>query len=358
MGTACTSCCDPIAKKDTELDLSSRKIEFPEPKTTPNSAEAEIRRHESRDSAREDSKNQLSNRQNSPGQGEKGTHQNQSKLKPPSSQNAGSGSNNASAPQIAHRDSSHLDLLKEKGTLGADLSNIRSGYQNSKISDPVVQSNNYLNNPKVIPSLPESPVLHSVQTDKLVAPNRNEDHDNSSDMKSSVTNNALELAGVVTKDQKNYIVVMKADQSKNLSEDREYQKSRSDCKSIEQGIQDVNTPHGNAAYMLGLGQGGLMIPNRSGITVIDDTTSASRVSKTGNPQGYLFSQETANNKLDNSILKSRYDLANYPSGRTIDVPEEGKTKDILKILTAEQLTDIQTFTDKRYHKTLVHLYVS
>lgn len=356
MGTACTSCCEPARNRDNEFDLSNRKIPFEEPKTTPNSAEAEIRRHESRDSAREDSKNQLSRKDSSrqhvekPGAGH-------SKLKPSSGQNAGG--LNIAPPPLAQRDGSNSDILKEKGTMGAELSNIRSAVQNSKLSDPQFQSHQVNSNPRENPFIQEGPIINRVKIEKPQGHHgRTEEQDNTSDL-NSVTNNGFELPGLVAaKDQRNYIVVMKADQSKNMSEDREHNHSRSDCKSIEKALDDVKTPHGNAAYRLGLGQGAHLMPSRSGITVVDDVNSGTRSGKQADPQGYLFSQETANNKLDNSILRSRYDLANYPSGRTIDVPDEGKTKEILKIMSYEQLTDIKVFTEKRYHKTLVQLYAA
>jgi hypothetical protein len=199
----------------------------------------------------------------------------------------------------------------------------------------------------------ESPVINRVSIDKPHAPaEAAQEQENSSEMKSSGTNNMLELPGPIG-NQKNYIVVMRADQTKNPPSNRTYHKSPSDCKSIEKGFEEAQTPHGVSVYLMG--QAGHLMPSRSAITVAEDGGTVVQSNKPRDPQGYLFSQETAHNKLDNSILKSRYDLANYPSGRTIDVPDEGKTKEILKILSYDQLTDMKVFTEKRYQKTLVQL---
>lgn len=348
MGSACTACCDPVQKKDAECDLSSRRIPHKQPMALPTPAEAEIRRHPSRDYAKEenlpgDSKQESSVRQNFNPQAVL-----QLNLKKSSSQNAGALS---LSPSRAQYDGSNPELLKGKGTLGADLSNIKSAVQNSKLSDPPFVSNLKLG----ISNPMESPINNRLVYDKHPDPDgRPEDPENSSDLRSSVTNNALELPGPIGTDQNNYIVVMRADQTKNVPADRNYRKSPSDCKSIEKGLDEVQTPQGgNWIYLVG--PGAHLMPSRSAITATEDGGTLLPNNRPRDPQGYLFSQETAHNKLDNSILKSRVDLANYPSGRTIDMAEEGKMKDTLKIMSYDQLTDMKVFTEKKYQKTLVHL---
>lgn len=352
MGSACTACCDPVQKKDAECDLSSRKLPHTQPLGLPTPVEAEIRRHASRDSVRDGFKRGASKQESSPKQIDKHAVAVQSNLKISSSQIVAGLT--ASPPRVAY-DGSNPDLLKGKGTMGADVSNVKSAVQNSKLSDPPFNTNNMSSNPKMETYSPmESPVINRAVIDKPHdRVERAQEQENSSEMKSSVTNNVLELPGPIGTDQKNYIVVMRADQTKKPPSNRTYQKSPSDCKSIEKGFDDALTPHGVSIYLMG--QPAHLMPSRSAITVAEDGGTVVQSSKPRDPQGYLFSQETAHNKLDNSILKSRYDLANYPSGRTIDVPDEGKTKEILKILSYDQLTDIKVFTEKRYQKTLVQL---
>lgn len=127
------------------------------------------------------------------------------------------------------------------------------------------------------------------------------------------------------------IIVVLEPENRSRKDSEDLSKSRSICKSIEKSIEDKAIGYKNQQMML-------------------------------HPQDekyhdYLFSANTEKQKNERSILKTKHDLENYPSGRTIDVSQLGKVKDLLKITKVEDMTNTEAISETRYVKAVIQLYV-
>lgn len=133
--------------------------------------------------------------------------------------------------------------------------------------------------------------------------------------------------------QTNYIVVVEADAEKlrKDSDDGEQSKSRSYCRSIEKSIEEkVLGARHNASYLGGID------------------------AQFKNSDGHL-SNSVVVNKPEKSIMQSKYNIEDLPSGRTIEQTLAGKTKDTLIVSAIEDLQNIDKFSDTKFVKSYIHL---
>jgi hypothetical protein len=139
--------------------------------------------------------------------------------------------------------------------------------------------------------------------------------------------------------QPSYIVVVEADNRlgvSNLSEDV----SPSYCKSIERSIEEKKKK-----------------------PLPDPDTSKLQTNAGGawNPEvdrklEYLFSKNTYTLRNERSVIKTKFNLDDYPSTRTIDMQGGGKIKDVLKVTKLEDLTNTDLFCNVKYIKAMIYLY--
>lgn len=133
--------------------------------------------------------------------------------------------------------------------------------------------------------------------------------------------------------QTNYIVVVEADarNKKRGSDDSVLSKPPSYSRSIEKSVEEK---------------------------FIAAQSNAS------NPGGYesvykhsdgLMSHSVLGNKPENSIMQSKNNIEDMPSGRTIEQTLGGKTKDTLIVSGIDDLEDIDRFSDSKFLKSYIHL---
>ena len=138
--------------------------------------------------------------------------------------------------------------------------------------------------------------------------------------------------------QPSYIVVVEADNRlgvSNLSEDV----SPSYCKSIERSIEEKKKPLLEAnSSKLQTHAGGAWNPE------VDRKLE------------YLFSKNTYTLRNERSVIKTKFNLDDYPSTRTIDMQGSGKIKDVLKVTKLEDLTNTELFCNVKYIKAMIYLY--
>lgn len=324
--------------------MSSRKLPYKEHMTVPNSAETEIRKQLSRDSARKDAKNSHLNMEYSLRHADQQLAGGQSKQSNNTSQNMLGVE--LSPPAMASRGASDLEVLKDKGTftLGPELSHMKSAaLQDSKSGDLQPRTNQISSTSKGFFYRPESPKFPDPAS--MVKPKShllpNQEQENSSDLRSSLASNFFEAHGAAGSPQANIIVVTNAEFNKRKSAKAGYRPSLSKCKSMEGAAEQLGTPLGSGNHR----EDGLSV------SLIPSPQLADH-------QGYLFSKQTAQHQLENSILRSRLDLVgNHTSGGTIDLPEEGPTKEVLKILSYSEFAKIELkeVIDKKYQKAVIHL---
>lgn len=346
MGIACSTCCDSNQNRDRECDMSNRKLPYKEHMTVPNSAETDIRRQVSRDSARKDAKNSHLNMEYSPRHADQQSAGGQSKHRNNTSQNPMGV--DLSSPAMASRGASDLELLNGKGTftLGLELSQNKSAVQDSKSGDPNPLTNQLSSTSKRFLHHPESPEFPDPAS--MVKPEShlvvNQEQENSSDLRSSLASNNLGAHGAAGSPQPNIIFVIDANFAKKKSAEGGHRRSLSKCKSMEGAAEHLGTP---------LGSG-----NHRGEREVGISVSLIPSPQLADQQGYLFSKQTAQHKLENSILRSSYNLGNDPSGGTIDLPEDGTPKEVLKILSYSEFAQIENkeVTDKKYQKAVIQLY--
>jgi hypothetical protein len=137
--------------------------------------------------------------------------------------------------------------------------------------------------------------------------------------------------------QPSYIVVVEADNRlgvSNLSEDV----SPSYCKSIERSIEERKRPQpGGDQGRLQTNAGGAWNPE------VDRKLE------------YLFSKNTYTLRNERSVIKTKFNLDDYPSTRTIDMQGSGKIKDVLKVTKLEDMTNTDLFCNVKYIKAMIYL---
>ena len=139
--------------------------------------------------------------------------------------------------------------------------------------------------------------------------------------------------------QPSYIVVVEAENRlgvSNLSEDV----SPSYCKSIERSIEEKKKKPG---------------PER------DNGRLQTQAGGAWNPEvdrklEYLFSKNTYTLRNERSVIKTKFNLDEYPSTRTIDMQGSGKIKDVLKVTKLEDMTNTELFCNVKYIKAMIYLY--
>ena len=135
------------------------------------------------------------------------------------------------------------------------------------------------------------------------------------------------------KQQANYIVVVEAneEQERRDSDDGDGSKSRSYCRSLEKSIEEkaIAAARHQAAHLGTDGQ----FKNSDG----------------------MLSNSVVHHKPEKSIMQSKYNIEDLPSGRTIEQTLAGKTKDTLIVSGATELANIDRFSDSKFVKSYIHL---
>jgi len=140
--------------------------------------------------------------------------------------------------------------------------------------------------------------------------------------------------------QPSYIVVVEADNRlgvSNLSEDV----SPSYCKSIERSIEEKRKRPSSDHD-----QGKLQAHGAGWTPEVDRKLE------------YLFSKNTYTLRNERSVIKTKFNLDDYPSTRTIEMQGSGKIKDILKVTKLEDLTNTELLCNVKYIKAMIYLYAS
>lgn len=344
MGVPCSTCCESKEHKDKEYDLSNRKPPHKEHMIIPNSAKTTERRHTSRDWAERDQHNKIPEIEHpSCYSDQQGLHSKENSFND-SSQNA------VKAEQSPIQDATHkasgLDAFNENRMLTLGHSAKMDSPQDSNsvdIYDHLSLISKMKKEPSVMVGIRESMEhLGSVKPQNPPTTNFQQNQ-----IRTTIVSSLPDNLSCVNLDSINpgklKKVAASTDQILKIPNKQEKGKPPIKGMSIDRVGQAPDSPF--LSFHI--------------CSQPDPQGSASLIPGGQQPvrAGYLFSQDTAQRRLENSILRSRYDLAGDLSGDTLDFHDDGPNKQILKILTYDDFVkiDAKKILEMKYNKTLIKL---